>query len=121
MAMMLVLFALSPIASWADARLVKCDESKVVQIFIRPSFATIINFPIKPDNVLLGSTKQFGVEYIKNDIALTALSSNAGTNMFVYLFGRRCAFLLKVTSGAYDSIVRVRDPEENKIRVNINE
>lgn len=79
----LLSLAISPVA-FADARVVKCDESKVATIYIRSNFGTVINFPVKPDNVLLGSTKQFGVEYIKNDIALTALSSNANTNMFVY-------------------------------------
>lgn len=105
----------------ADMRTVSCDETKIITIFVRPNYGTILNFPIKPDNVLLGSNKQFGIEYIKNDIALTALSSNASTNMFVYLFGRRCGFQLKVSNGQYDNVVRVRDPEENKIRVKINE
>ncbi len=110
-----------PAISFADSRIVKCDESKTATIFIRPNFGTVINFPLKPDKVLLGSAKQFAVEYIKNDIALTALNSHANTNMFVYLFGRRCAFLLTTSAGRYDSIVKVRDPDENKIKVNINE
>ena len=110
-----------PSIAFADARVVKCEEFKVAPIYLRPNFGTVINFPIKPDNVLLGSDKQFGVQYIKNDIALTALSSNANTNMFVYLFGRRCAFLLTTSSGRYDSIVKVRDPDENKIKVKIND
>lgn len=105
----------------ADLRLVNCDESKVIPIYVRPNFGTILNFPIKPDNVLLGSNKQFGVEYIKNDIAITALSSNASTNMFVYLFGRRCGFMLRVSQGRHDNVVRVRDPEEGKIKVKIHE
>lgn len=123
--MMRIILGLLPVAissmTFADARVVKCDESKVATIYIRPNFGTVINFPIKPDNVLLGSTKQFGVEYVKSDIALTALSSNANTNMFVYLFGRRCAFLLRTSSGRYDSVVKVRDPDENKIKVKIND
>jgi hypothetical protein len=115
---LLVIFALP---AHANFRTVKCDEAKVATIFVRPNYGTIINFPIKPDNVLLGSTKQFSVEYIKSDIALTALSSTANTNMFVYLFGRRCSFLLTTTSGRYDSVVRVIDPDEGKMKVRINE
>lgn len=110
-----------PSVAFANARIVKCDENKVATIYIRPNFGTVLNFPIKPDNVLLGSTKQFAVEYIKSDIALTALSSNANTNMFVYLFGRRCAFLLTTSGARYDSIIKVRDPDENKIKVKIND
>lgn len=109
------------VSAQANFRTVKCDESKVATIYVRPNYGTIINFPIKPDNVLLGSTKQFSVEYIKTDIALTALNSSANTNMFVYLFGRRCSFLLTTTTGRYDGVVRVIDPDENKMKVKINE
>jgi hypothetical protein len=122
--MILSLFILAMLKSNCEAselRVVKCDDSKIVPILVRPNFGTILNFPVKPENVLLGSNKQFGVEYIKNDLALTALTPNASTNMFVYLFGRRCGFLLKVSQKQYDNVVRVRDPDENKIRVKINE
>ena len=108
-------------SAFADYRVVNCDETKITTIFVRPNFGTIINFPIKPDRVLLGSTKLFSIQYIKNDVALTALSSQANTNMFVYLYGRRCSFLLTTSAGRYDSVVRVKDPDENKIRVNIHD
>ncbi len=98
-------------------RTVKCDESKMIEVFVRPSFSTIINFPIKPDNVVLGGKNQFAIEYIKNDIALTALSSNSRTNLFVYLFGRRCGFQLMASSANHDNLILVRDPEEVKIKV----
>lgn len=98
-------------------RTVKCDESKMIEVYVKPSFSTIINFPVKPDNVVLGGKNQFGIEYIKNDLALTALSSNARTNLFVYLFGRRCGFQLMASSSNHDNLILVRDPEESKIKV----
>lgn len=98
-------------------RTVKCDESKMIEVYIKPSFSTIINFPVKPDNVVLGGKNQFAIEYIKNDLALTALSSNARTNLFVYLFGRRCGFQLMTSSSNHDNLILVRDPEESKIKV----
>lgn len=98
-------------------RTVKCDESKMIEVYIKPSFSTIINFPVKPDNVVLGGKNQFGIEYIKNDLALSALSSNARTNLFVYLFGRRCGFQLMTSSSNHDNLILVRDPEESKIKV----
>lgn len=119
--MRLLIFVLWTHLAFADYRVVSCDETKVIPIYIKPNFGTIVNFPVKPDNVLLGSSKQFSIQYIKNDIALTALNSQAHTNMFVYMFGRRCSFLLTTSAGRYDSVVRVRDPDENKIRVRINE
>lgn len=98
-------------------RVVKCDESKMIDVFVRPNFGTIINFPVKPDNVVLGGQKQFGIEYIKNDIALTALTSNSHTNLFVYLLGRRCGFRLITSSSQQDNLVQVRDPEDSKMKV----
>jgi hypothetical protein len=101
----------------ASLRVVKCDESKMIDVFVRPNFGTIINFPVKPDNVVLGGKKQFGIEYIKNDIALTALTSNSNTNLFVYLLGRRCGFRLITSSSQQDNLVQVRDPEDSKMKV----
>lgn len=101
----------------SSLRIVKCDESKMIEVYIKPSFSTIINFPVKPDNVVLGGKNQFGIEYIKNDLALSALSSNARTNLFVYLFGRRCGFQLMTSSSNHDNLILVRDPEESKIKV----
>jgi hypothetical protein len=88
-------------------------------VFIRPNYGTVINFPIKPDNVVLGGKNQFNVEYIKNDIVLTALTSNANTNLFVYLLGRRCGFQLTASQVKQDSLVKIQDPEEMKMKVNI--
>lgn len=98
-------------------RTVKCDESKMIEVYVRPNFSTIINFPIKPDNVVLGGKNQFAIEYIKNDLALTALASNSKTNLFVYLFGRRCGFQLMASTQSHDNLILVRDPEEVKINV----
>lgn len=101
----------------SSLRTVKCDESKMIDVFIKPNFGTIINFPVKPDNVVLGGPRQFAIEYIKNDLALTALSSTANTNLFVYLLGRRCGFHLITSVSQFDNFVQVRDPEETKIKV----
>lgn len=98
-------------------RTVHCDEAKMIDVYIRPNFGTIINFPVKPDNVVLGGQRQFGLEYIKNDIALTALSSNSNTNLFVYLLGRRCGFHLITSSSKQDNLIQVRDPEDAKMKL----
>ena len=109
---------------WADdcdakvsSRIVKCDESKMIEVFIKPNFSTIINFPVKPDNVVLGGKNQFAIEYIKSDLALTALTSTSKTNLFVYLFGRRCGFELIAGNSRNDNLILVRDPEDAKIKV----
>jgi hypothetical protein len=98
---------------------VYCDDSKMVPIYVKPTFTTILNFPVKPDSVVLGSQKLFSVDYIKSDLAINSLTTNSKTNLFVYLFGRRCGFELRTTHGDHDNLVLVRDPEENKIKVQI--
>jgi len=100
----------------SQARYVKCDESRMIPIYIKPNFGTIVSFPIKPDNIVLGGQKQFSVEYIKNDIALTALSSNAHTNLFVYLLGRRCGFQLIANPSRHDNLIQVQDPENIQVK-----
>ncbi len=114
---MLVFAAAFKSEAKSSLRIVKCDESKMIDVFIKPNFGTIINFPVKPDNVVLGGPRQFAIEYIKNDLALTALSSNANTNLFVYLLGRRCGFHLITSVSQFDNLVQVRDPEDTKIKV----
>lgn len=101
----------------SSLRTVRCDEAKMIEVYIRLNFGTIINFPVKPDNVVLGGQRQFAIEYIKNDIALTALSSNSNTNLFVYLLGRRCGFHLITSSSLQDNLIQVRDPEDLKIKI----
>lgn len=96
---------------------VYCDESKLVPINVKPTYTTIINFPIKPDNVILGSKNLFSVEYIKNDLAVNSLSYSSKTNLFVYLLGRRCGFELKSSNSDHDNLILVRDPEEVKVKV----
>jgi len=101
----------------SSSRTVRCDEAKMIEVYIQPNFGTIINFPIRPENVVLGGQRQFGIEYIKNDLALTALSSNSNTNLFVYLMGRRCGFHLITSRSQQDNLVQVRDPEDAKMKL----
>lgn len=115
------MIAMTVNADTNTARTVKCDESKMVAIYVRPHFSTIINFPIKPENVVLGGQKLFAIEYIKNDLAITALGPKVSTNLFAYLTGRRCGFLLITAAGRHDSLVKVQDPEESKFRVKFHE
>ena len=101
------------------ARAVKCDDTKSVEIYMRPSFATVLNCPVKPEQVIVGGKSQVSIEYIKSDLALTPLSSNSKTNIFVYMQGRRCGFNLRISEQNFDSLVNIRDPEESKMKVRL--
>jgi len=115
--LMLSLLMITLIPNAYAAKNVKCDENKNIQVLVKPNFATIFSFPIKPEQVVMGSKNQFAVEYIKNDLAITALNYNANTNMFVYLLGRRCGFKLRASLSATESLIKVLDPDENKMKV----
>ena len=82
------------------------DLVAVVKISTR---GTVLSFPLKPTKVILGKAGSFGIEYVENDLAISPLSLNARSNLFVYLFGRRFSFDLIATSGDSSSVVLVRD------------
>ncbi len=118
-ALALLLIATKDSEAKSQMRIIKCEESKMSEIFVKPEFTTIINFPLKPENVVLGGKNQFTVDYIKNDIAVTSLSSVSRTNLFVYLLGRRCGFQLITSHQSFDNLILVRDPDESKMKVPI--
>lgn len=111
------LFLLFLCTTCYGARSVKCDDTKSVEIYMRPAFATVLNFPVKPEQVIIGGKSQVSIEYIRNDLALTPLTSNSKTNIFVYMQGRRCGFNLRMSTQNFDSLVNIRDPEESKMKV----
>lgn len=73
---------------------------------------TVLSLPTKPSKVILGNTGSFGIEYVENDLAISPLRSNARSNLFVYMLGRRFTFDLKATEIGGQSIVVVRDAIE---------
>ncbi len=72
---------------------------------------TVLSLPTEPSKVILGSAGSFGMEYVENDLAIS-LRTNARSNLFVYMYGRRFAFDLKASSSGGSSIVVVRDEIE---------
>ena len=57
----LLLLAVDDSEAKTSLRTVKCDESKMIEVYVKPSFSTIINFPVKPDNVVLGGKNQLSL------------------------------------------------------------
>lgn len=100
------------------ARTVYLTEKKTEGIFIGTE-GTVLNFPSKPNKVVLGNKGGFAVQYIEDDLAVSALVPGAQSNLFVYLDGRRFGFNLKAVTGGGDEIVLVRDPDEKKMKVKI--
>jgi hypothetical protein len=76
---------------------------------------TVLSFPAKPSKVILGNTGSFGVEYVENDLAVSPLTTNARSNLFVYMLGRRFALDLRTTIPGGASIVVIRDAIEKPV------
>ncbi|MBI4925317.1 MAG: hypothetical protein HY843_05280, partial [Bdellovibrio sp.] len=79
-----------------NIKLLRLNNNVVATVKISPK-GTIISFPTKPTKVILGNKGSFGIEYVENDLAVSALSSHAQSNLFVYLEGRRFAFNLSTS------------------------
>lgn len=104
---------------WAKtARKVYLTENRTETILIGTE-GTLLNFPAKPNEVVLGTKGVFSVKYVKDDLTISALSPGGRSNLFVYLDGRRFAFNLKAVVGGGDEIVLIRDPDEKKMKVKI--
>lgn len=103
----------------SQARTVFLSDKKTETIRVVPGRSVVISFPSHPTKVILGNQGLFAVEYIENDLALTALKSQAHSNLFVYLEGRRFGFDLVTSSGGGDEIVLVRDVNDGKVKVRV--
>ncbi len=99
-----------------DVRTLKLNDKTVAHIKVSPK-GTVLSFPTKPSKVIVGSRGMFGLEYVANDIAISSLSKNSRSNMFVYLDGRRFTFDLSTSEVDGDQIILIRDDFENQIKV----
>lgn len=97
---------------------IRLDDQAVATIMVNKN-GTVINFPTKPKKVVLGRKDAFDIEYIEDDVAVAALSSNASSNLFVYLNGRRYAFRLYVAAQGGDEIILVRDALDNRMKAEV--
>lgn len=97
---------------------IRLDDQAVATIRVNKN-GTVINFPTKPKKVILGRKQAFDIEYIENDVAVAALSSNASSNLFVYLHGRRYAFRLYVVPQGGDEIILVRDALDDRMKAEV--
>lgn len=101
-----------------NARTLRLNESATSPIYIGTE-GTVINFPSKPNKVVLGQKGAFIIEYIEDDLAISALRPGALSNLFVYLNGKRFGFNLKAVAHGGDEIVMVRDRVEQKIKAKV--
>lgn len=111
-----LVFLLSTPLLAKSTRTLFLSDNKMETVRISPGRSLILSFPARPNKVILGSKGLFGLEYVDEDLALTALQYPAQSNMFVYLEGRRFGFDLKTVPSGGDEIVLIRDAEEQKAK-----
>ena len=91
------------------ARTLYMEDTDVATVRVALGRSTILNFPTKPNKVVLGNKNHFAVEYIESDIAISALHAQAHCNLIVYLQGRRFSFDLTTAVASGDEILLIRD------------
>lgn len=84
-------------------------DTDVAQVKIHLGKSTVLSFPTRPSKLVVGNKNQFAVEYIENDVAITALHSSARSNLIVYLQARRFCFDLSTSQKEGDEILLIRD------------
>ena len=102
-----------------SARTIDVTKSKMANIRVPIGRTTIMDFPTKPKKVILGQKGLFLVEYLGNDLAISALNAQGNSNLFVYLEGRRFGFDLKIVPTAGDEIVIVRDRRSKNVAIEV--
>lgn len=90
------------------------SDTQVAPILISTR-GTVLSFPTKPSKVIIGNTGSFGVEYVENDLAVSPLTTQARSNLFVYMLGRRFTLDLRTSMPGGASIVVVRDAIEKPV------
>ncbi len=95
---------------------ITCDDKKPKLIRVTTGRVTVLNFPFKPKEVVLGS-QIFDFKQIKNDLVIMATRAFGQTNVVVYLEERRCSFNLVTVKSGGDDILIVKDPKDSQYEV----
>ncbi len=101
-----------------EVRRLRLNSETVAEIRVSTK-GTVLNFPTKPQKVILGRKNSFGLEYVENDIAISPMTVSAASNLTVYLDGRRYTFRLVTSERRGDEIVLIRDSLERALRVKL--
>ena len=95
---------------------ITCDDKKPKLIRVTFGRVTVLNFPFKPKEVVLGR-QIFDFKQIKIDLVIMATRTTGQTNVVVYLEERRCSFNLVTVKSGGDDILIVKDPKDSQYEV----
>lgn len=119
MILLLLLALVPPVKAATSVKTVRLCENNVAQALISPR-GTVLEFPVEPEKVILGTKGAFSIEYVRSDLAISPLTSNARSSLFVYLQGRRFALdLISSPANGY-TIYFIKDCLEDRVKVKPN-
>lgn len=95
---------------------VRLDNRSVARVEISAK-GTVLDFPVKPADVILGRKDSFGIKYVQSDLAISPLGSGATSHLYVYLDGRRFSFDLFTVMNSGCPTISVRDAIDNQVSV----
>ena len=107
-------------AAFEKEKSIPCDEKRPRVVRVVFGRVTVLNFPLKPKDVVPGSNA-FDFKQIKNDLVIMATRITGQTNVFVYLEERRCSFNLVTVKSGGDDILIVKDPKDSQFEVKFHE
>lgn len=104
-----ILVGLFIFSSFAHARVrtLTLDDTKMYPVFLKLGKSTVLRFNERPTKVVIGNKNYFNLEFIENDLAIQPLGV-VNTNIFIYTKPKTYGMMLKVGSGNYDDLVKVR-------------
>lgn len=112
---MTLLFSIFSIASACagDVKTIHLCEKNVAPAAISTR-GTVLEFPMEPEKVIMGTKGAFSIEYVRSDLAISPLTSSARSNLFVYLSGRRFVLELSTSSVSGNTVYFIKDCLEDR-------
>jgi len=108
----LILF-FSNLASGSPVTTLSMAQDTVATVAISYQGA-VLNFPTKPQKVIIGNQGAFTVDYIGNDVVIVPATSVSVTNVFVYLEGRRFNINAVAKKEGF-TLIQIRDKISQKM------
>jgi hypothetical protein len=103
-----VLF-LTTTASHAAMRRVTVSPDRPAEVRLAYGKTTVLSFSQRPENVVPGAPSQVHIEFLRNDLNVSALGPSPG-NLIVYTKTARLVFHLRVSRDVnYDDVVNVTE------------
>ena len=113
MILLIFLLGLAGAAHAGDVKTIRLCEKGVASVVISTR-GTVLEFPLEPEKVILGTKGAFAIEYVRSDLALSPLTSSARSNLFVYLSGRRFVLELSTSATSGHTMYFIKDCLENR-------